>query len=224
MRRGVALLHRLCLQGDAGQEAGELQLGARQPARLRLPALQPRHPRPLRAHDRIRRREFSAAAPVAFSFEAKKRFAQNANGSSWTLGTLYYTKLAGFEEIQNGVVTTVASAALAGGLLTLLPLAHKCLSVKVIIILSVASSSFALFANGIEMLARSIRSILQEAIDAGGSTLRDHRLPSGQEGRYRDAHQVYGRATEPCPRCGTSLTEIRLSARSTTFCPSCQAL
>lgn len=78
--------------------------------------------------------------------------------------------------------------------------------------------------NGIEMLARSIRSILQEAIDAGGSTLRDHRLPSGQEGRYRDAHQVYGRATEPCPRCGTSLTEIRLSARSTTFCPSCQAL
>ena len=86
--------------------------------------------------------------PVAFSFEAKKRFAQNANGSSWTLGTLYYTKLAGFEEIQNGVVTTVASAALAGGLLTLLPLAHKCLSVKVIIILSVASSSFALFANG----------------------------------------------------------------------------
>ena len=86
--------------------------------------------------------------PCAFSFEAKKRFAQNANGSSWTLGTLYYTKLAGFEEIQNGVVTTVASAALAGGLLTLLPLAHKCLSVKVIIILSVASSSFALFANG----------------------------------------------------------------------------
>ena len=46
--------------------------------------------------------DVSAAAPVAFSFEAKKRFAQNANGSSWTLGTLYYTKLAGFEEIQNG--------------------------------------------------------------------------------------------------------------------------
>ncbi|MEE2972098.1 MAG: bifunctional DNA-formamidopyrimidine glycosylase/DNA-(apurinic or apyrimidinic site) lyase [Planctomycetota bacterium] len=73
-------------------------------------------------------------------------------------------------------------------------------------------------------LARCVRTILRRAIDAGGSTLRDHRLPSGEEGGYRDAHQVYGRGTSPCPRCGTSLIEIRLAARSTTFCPSCQPL
>ena len=72
-------------------------------------------------------------------------------------------------------------------------------------------------------LARAIRTILSAAINAGGSTIRDHRLPEGLEGDYRSSHQVYGRSGQPCGGCGGLLEEIRLAARSTTFCPSCQA-
>jgi hypothetical protein len=81
-----------------------------------------------------------------------------ANGAGFSLATLYYTKMAGFGPVENGVISTVTSAALAVGLLALLPAGHKFLSVKTIITLSVMSSTTALFMNG--MLAwHSIRSV-----------------------------------------------------------------
>ena len=71
-----------------------------------------------------------------------------ANGAGFSLATLYYSKLAGFGPVQNGLISTVTSAALAVGLLVLLPAGHKFLTVKAVIIASVLSSTVALFMNG----------------------------------------------------------------------------
>lgn len=71
-------------------------------------------------------------------------------------------------------------------------------------------------------LATAIREILGRAVEAGGSTIRDHRLPDGSEGGFAARLTVYGRAGSTCERCGTILEESRISARSTTWCPTCQ--
>ena len=70
-------------------------------------------------------------------------------------------------------------------------------------------------------LAAAIRRVLGEAIEAGGSTLRDHRLPSGELGYFQHAFAVYGRGGEPCPRCacGGGIRRIVQSGRSTFYCP-----
>lgn len=71
-------------------------------------------------------------------------------------------------------------------------------------------------------MCRHIRAVMLEAIEAGGSTLRDHRLPDGSPGGYRDQHRVYGREGAPCPSCGVVLEWMRVAERSTTYCPACQ--
>ena len=71
-------------------------------------------------------------------------------------------------------------------------------------------------------LAAAIRSTLQIAIKAGGSTLRDHILPDGSSGRFIENHQVYGRGGSPCLRCESSLEVLTIAARTTIYCPTCQ--
>lgn len=73
-------------------------------------------------------------------------------------------------------------------------------------------------------LACEIRRILNQAADAGGSTLRDYRDAFGQPGDAVQLHAVYGRAGEPCLRCKEPLRGIRLQGRATVFCPRCQHL
>ena len=70
-------------------------------------------------------------------------------------------------------------------------------------------------------LADAIRQVLGEAIEAGGSSLRDHRRPSGEEGYFQHTFAVYGREGEPCPRCtcGGTIRRIVQSGRSTFYCP-----
>ena len=70
-------------------------------------------------------------------------------------------------------------------------------------------------------LAEAIRQVLGEAIEAGGSSLRDHRQPSGEEGYFQHTFAVYGREGEPCPRCtcGGAIRRIVQSGRSTYYCP-----
>ena len=68
-----------------------------------------------------------------------------------------------------------------------------------------------------------IRKVMEAAIEAGGSTLRDHRLPDGSPGGYGAQHRVYGRQGAPCPSCATKLKGMRLAGRSTTYCPCCQS-
>ncbi len=73
-------------------------------------------------------------------------------------------------------------------------------------------------------LAKAIRAVLEEAIKAGGSTLRDHRQADGELGYFQHAFAVYDREGSPCPRprCGGAIARHVQSGRSTFFCPVCQ--
>lgn len=63
---------------------------------------------------------------------------------------------------------------------------------------------------------------LREAIEAGGSTIRDFRLVDGSEGHFAQQHNVYQRRGRPCPVCGRTIGHLTLGGRSTFFCPGCQ--
>lgn len=69
-----------------------------------------------------------------------------------------------------------------------------------------------------------IRAVLAEAIEAGGSSLRDYRHTDGELGYFQHAFRVYDREGEPCPTPGCSgrVARIVQSGRSTFFCPRCQ--
>jgi formamidopyrimidine-DNA glycosylase len=71
-------------------------------------------------------------------------------------------------------------------------------------------------------LRNALRQALRTGIVRQGATLRDYRAPDGARGRMQDRFRVYGRAGEPCPRCGTPIEKIRAAGRGTWFCPSCQ--
>jgi formamidopyrimidine-DNA glycosylase len=69
-----------------------------------------------------------------------------------------------------------------------------------------------------------IRQVLAEAIEAGGSSLRDDRQADGELGYFQHAFQVYGREGEPCvtPGCQSHIARIVQSGRSSFYCPACQ--
>ncbi|SCZ53241.1 bifunctional DNA-formamidopyrimidine glycosylase/DNA-(apurinic or apyrimidinic site) lyase [Thiohalomonas denitrificans] len=71
-------------------------------------------------------------------------------------------------------------------------------------------------------LAEQVRSILEQAIIQGGTTLRDFTDSQGRPGYFAQSLAVYGRGGLPCPACGARLREVRLGQRSTVFCPHCQ--
>ena len=71
-------------------------------------------------------------------------------------------------------------------------------------------------------LAAAIRSIMQAAIESGGSTLRDYRDAGGRSGAFTLQHQAYGRSGEACVRCSTTLRSAVIGQRTTVFCIHCQ--
>jgi formamidopyrimidine-DNA glycosylase len=73
-----------------------------------------------------------------------------------------------------------------------------------------------------ERLVEHIRATLQDAIRAGGSTLRDYVGSDGEAGYFQNEHLVYGRGGEPCRRCGAAVRELRQGQRSTFYCARCQ--
>jgi formamidopyrimidine-DNA glycosylase len=75
-----------------------------------------------------------------------------------------------------------------------------------------------------ERLIESIKAVLNEAIKAGGSSLRDHRRTDGDLGMFQHNFRVYDRAGEPCrtPGCGGLVKRIVQNGRSTFYCPVCQ--
>ncbi len=72
------------------------------------------------------------------------------------------------------------------------------------------------------LLADAIKTVLENAIDQGGTTLRDFVNSHGQPGYFQQQLNVYGRAQQPCRRCGQLLCERRINNRSTVFCANCQ--
>jgi formamidopyrimidine-DNA glycosylase len=73
-----------------------------------------------------------------------------------------------------------------------------------------------------EALVEAIKAVLNDAIKAGGSSLRDHRRADGSLGDFQHNFKVYDREGEPCPRCKGTIRRIVQQGRSTFYCPSCQ--
>jgi formamidopyrimidine-DNA glycosylase len=73
-----------------------------------------------------------------------------------------------------------------------------------------------------ERLAQEIRATLQEAIAAGGSSLRDFVSGAQEAGYFQLNTRVYGRAGQPCHQCGTLIQRIVQNQRATYFCTVCQ--
>jgi formamidopyrimidine-DNA glycosylase len=73
-------------------------------------------------------------------------------------------------------------------------------------------------------LVEAIKAVLNEAIEVGGSSLRDHRLTDGDLGMFQHNFRVYDREGEPCrtPGCHGIVKRIVQNGRSTFYCPVCQ--
>ncbi|WP_017667172.1 bifunctional DNA-formamidopyrimidine glycosylase/DNA-(apurinic or apyrimidinic site) lyase [Sandarakinorhabdus sp. AAP62] len=74
----------------------------------------------------------------------------------------------------------------------------------------------------LKRLQSAIPAVLEEAIAAGGSTLRDHAAPDGTLGYFQKDFAVYGRDGSGCMVCATPVERIVQSGRSSFFCPACQ--
>jgi len=73
----------------------------------------------------------------------------------------------------------------------------------------------------LKRLVSAIGDVIAEAIEAGGSTLRDFASPAGELGYFSKSFSVYDREGQPCP-CGGTVKRIVHGGRSTFYCPSCQ--
>jgi formamidopyrimidine-DNA glycosylase len=76
----------------------------------------------------------------------------------------------------------------------------------------------------IALLVPAIKEVLEDAVKAGGSSLRDHRRTNGELGYFQKAFAVYDREGQPCLRrgCKGTIKRIVQAGRSTFFCPTCQ--
>ena len=71
-------------------------------------------------------------------------------------------------------------------------------------------------------LYTTIREVLQEGIDANGTSFRDYQDANGEKGAFQRALKVYGRGGEACMLCGRPLAKKRMGGRTTVFCLDCQ--
>ena len=71
-------------------------------------------------------------------------------------------------------------------------------------------------------LANAVKSILQQAIAAGGSSIQDFVDSEGHAGYFQQQHQVYGKENTPCPACGALICRVVQNQRSSFFCANCQ--
>ena len=74
----------------------------------------------------------------------------------------------------------------------------------------------------VRRIHRGIRQALQAGLARQGATLRDYVTPDGAAGAMQHEFKVYGRAGEPCDRCGAPIEKTRAGGRGTWYCPHCQ--
>jgi len=79
-------------------------------------------------------------------------------------------------------------------------------------------------AEELDGLLREIRDVLARAIREGGSSVRSFRDGYGRHGGFQIQLAVYGRAGQPCPRCGGAIQKIKVAGRGTHVCPACQPI
>ncbi len=77
-------------------------------------------------------------------------------------------------------------------------------------------------ARRVAALFCATRSVLEEAIARGGSSVSNYLDALGQTGTFQQFHQVYRRDGQPCRRCGATLRRLLVAGRGSTFCPRCQ--
>ncbi|PHJ42168.1 bifunctional DNA-formamidopyrimidine glycosylase/DNA-(apurinic or apyrimidinic site) lyase [Vibrio sp. PID17_43] len=73
-----------------------------------------------------------------------------------------------------------------------------------------------------QLLVENIKATLEIAIQQGGTTLKDFSQADGKPGYFAQELQVYGKAGEPCPECGTIIEALKIGQRNTFLCPLCQ--
>ena len=71
-------------------------------------------------------------------------------------------------------------------------------------------------------LYTELRSVMNLAIEKGGSTDKNYVNAEGKRGSYMDFARVFRREGLPCPRCGSTIEKIKWAGRGTHFCPNCQ--
>ena len=71
-------------------------------------------------------------------------------------------------------------------------------------------------------LTKHIKNVLQQAINVGGTTLRDFYTIDGKPGYFSQELKVYGRQNKPCYRCETPIKALFIAGRNSAFCPECQ--
>lgn len=74
----------------------------------------------------------------------------------------------------------------------------------------------------IELLAAATESVLEDAVEHGGTTFRDYVDTNGENGNFTDKLAVFGRDGKKCSRCGGIIKKSRVAGRGTHFCPDCQ--
>ena len=74
----------------------------------------------------------------------------------------------------------------------------------------------------LEDVLRASKSILNDAIKQGGSTIKSYHPKEGVSGNFQVSLKVYGKKDMSCPRCGHHLRKIFVGGRGTTYCPNCQ--
>ena len=87
-----------------------------------------------------------------------------------------------------------------------------------------AQPASSLSRDQIERFVIEVKRILKQAIDLGGSTLRDYSNAMGENGYFQQTLLAYGRAGEMCVNCETTLENLKLGQRASVFCPQCQPL
>jgi formamidopyrimidine-DNA glycosylase len=74
----------------------------------------------------------------------------------------------------------------------------------------------------VKALFEATQSVLEDAIEHGGTTFRDYVDTGGKNGNFTDKLAVFGREGEACPLCGETIKKSRVAGRGTHFCPQCQ--
>ncbi|MGE4290793.1 MAG: bifunctional DNA-formamidopyrimidine glycosylase/DNA-(apurinic or apyrimidinic site) lyase [Desulfovibrio sp.] len=76
----------------------------------------------------------------------------------------------------------------------------------------------------LDRLRKALQEVLLQAISENGSSISDYRTARGDAGAFQNSFQAYGKAGQPCARCGEVLCGCRVAGRSSTFCHKCQTL
>jgi formamidopyrimidine-DNA glycosylase len=78
--------------------------------------------------------------------------------------------------------------------------------------------------NEAELLRNAIVEVLNEALDSGGSSMRDYLDSNGRRGGFQERWRVYKREGSSCVRCETIIEKVKVGGRGSRYCPNCQQL